>query len=90
MKTVFADSLYWIAIVKPGDQWGAPAKAARESLGDAIVVTTDEVLTEFLAALRRGGPQLRKAGAKMVRAILDNANIRVMPQARDGFLAGLD
>jgi len=90
MKTVFADSLYWTAIVRPGDQWGALAKAARASLGEAIVVTTDEVLTEFLATLSRGGPQLRKAAVRMVRAILGNPNIRVMPQARDGFLAGLE
>lgn len=90
MKTAFADSLYWTAIVKPGDQWGDPAKAAKKSLGDAIVVTTDEVLTEFLTALSRGGPALRKMAVKMVRAIMDNPNVRVIPQARDGFLAGLN
>jgi len=89
MKTVFVDSLYWTAIVKPDDPWGQPAKAARRALGEALLVTTDEVLTEFLAALSRGGPRLRQAAVKMVRAILSNPNVRVVPQARDGFLAGL-
>lgn len=89
MKTVFADSVYWIAIVNPGDHWTGPAKAAKQSLGEAVVVTTDEVLTEFLAALSHGGPSLRKAAVRMVRAILDNPNVKVAPQTRDGFLSGL-
>jgi len=52
MKTVFADSHYWIAIAKPGDPWADAAKAAKLSIGDVFIVTTDEVLTEFLAAFQ--------------------------------------
>jgi predicted nucleic acid-binding protein len=89
MKTVFADSVYWIAFVKPGDQWKGPAKAAMQGLGEAAIVTTDEVLTEFLTTLCKGGPILRKAAVKMVRAILDSPNVKVVPQTRGGFLAGL-
>jgi len=89
MKTVFADSLYWIAIAKPGDQWSRPAKAAKQGLGEAGIVTTDEVLAEFLNMLCPGGPSLRKTAVRMVQAILDNPNVKVVPQTRDGFLAGL-
>jgi predicted nucleic acid-binding protein len=89
MKTVFADSVYWIAIVKPGDPWNGPAKAARQSLGEAVIVTTDEVLTEFLTTLCKGGQILRKAAVKMVQVILNDPNVKVVPQTRDGFLAGL-
>lgn len=89
MKTVFADSHYWIAIANPTDQWTATAKAARASLGDVFIVSTDEVLTEFLAALSKG-ENMRKQAAKMVRAILENPNVRVVPQTRDSFLKGLN
>jgi predicted nucleic acid-binding protein len=89
MKTVFADSVYWITIVKPGDHWAGAAKSAKQSLGEAVIVTTDEVLTEFLTTLGNSGSILRKTAAKMVRAILDNPNVKVAPQTRDGFLAGL-
>ena len=89
MKSVFADSHYWIATVRPNDQWSEPAKRARERLGGVLLVTTDEVLVEFMAALSRGGPALRKAAVKMVRTILANPNVTVVPQARDGFLDGL-
>ncbi|MCX5647358.1 MAG: PIN domain-containing protein [Phycisphaerae bacterium] len=89
MKKVFADSNYWIAVVKPKDQWSETADRARKNVGDAILVTTDEVLIEFLTALSRGGPSLRRVAAKMVRAILGNANVRVIQQTREGFLKGV-
>ena len=88
MKTVFADSLFWIALVKPEDQWAKAAKTAKSNLGDVLIVTTDEVLTEFLTALSRG-KHMRKQAGKMVRAILANPNVRVVPQTRDSFLKGL-
>ena len=89
MKNVFADSHYWIAIVNPRDQWTEAAKAARALLGDTLIVTTDEVLTEFLAALR-SGEHMRKQAARMVRLILENPNVKVIPQTRDSFLKGLN
>jgi predicted nucleic acid-binding protein len=90
MKKVFADSSYWIAIVKPKDQWSGAADQAHKNLGsDVILVTTDEVLIEFLTALSSGGPFLRRIAVKMVRAILGNANVRVVQQTREGFLKGV-
>ena len=89
MKTVFADAVYWIATAKPNDSWREAAHAARQQLGPARLVTTDEVLTEFLAALSKGGPELRRGAVKTVRAILSNPNIKVVPQSRDSFQKGL-
>ena len=88
MKRVFADSHYWIAIVNPHDQWAEAAKAARALLGEALIVTTDEVLTEFLAAISIV-KYMRLEAAKMVRSILENPNVKVIPQTRDSFLKGL-
>ena len=89
MKVVFADTLYWVAIIKPRDQWKDAAHKAKGSLGNAILITTDEILTEFLNILAGGGPQLREQAGKMVIAIMDNPNVRVIPQTRDSFLKGL-
>ena len=87
--TVFADTQYWIAIVRPNDQWKEAAERARSSLGTVRLLTTDEVLTEFLTALSHGGKQLRRQAVKIVRAILDNPNVKVLPQTRDSFLNGV-
>jgi len=53
-------------------------------------VTTDEVLTEFLAALSKGGPRVRLAAARTVRAILSSPSVRVIPQSRASFGSGLN
>ncbi len=89
MKTVFADAVYWIAIVKPKDPWRAAALAAKEQISPARIVTTDEVLGEFLAGLSKSGPALRSKAVEMVQAILSDANVRVVPQSRDSFMKGL-
>ena len=89
MTTVFADTLYWVAIVRPNDPWQESANRARSLLGTTRLLTTDEVLTEFLTALRGGGEQVRRQAVKMVRAVLDNPNVEVLPQTRDSFLKGV-
>jgi len=89
MKSVFADSLYWIAVVGPRDPWGTAAASAKAALGEVRTLTTDEVLTEFLAALSTSGAALRQQAARMVRAIPSSPDVRVIPQSRDSFLTGL-
>ena len=52
MKQVFADTLYWVASITPGDPWHAPTLRAVAALGPVHLVTTEEVLVEFLSGLR--------------------------------------
>lgn len=90
MADVFADAAYWIAVSLVNDQWHQTAVEARQRVAGEALVTTDEVLTEFLAAMsRRGGPE-RTAAANAVHDILRNPGIRVIPQTRESFLHGLD
>ena len=48
MKKVFADTFYWVALTNPADSRYRDAVAIDGMLANATVVTTDEVLTEFL------------------------------------------
>jgi predicted nucleic acid-binding protein len=89
MRTVFADTVYWLAITKPDDQWSEVAKEVRASLGEVRLITTDEVLTEFLTGLASGGEYLRRQAAKMIKAIMESPNVKVLPQTRDSFLRGV-
>lgn len=89
MKAVFADTLCWVAVARPDDQWHEPSLRAREEIGRVRIVTTDEVLSEFLAALSKGGAALRTHAVAMVRAIIANPNVTVVPQSRLSFLTGL-
>ena len=90
MKTVFADTAYWIAIASPRDEWAVPAARARSILGDARIVTIDEILTEFLNSLASGGESVRRQAVKMVREILEASNVTVIRQSRGSFLGALE
>lgn len=53
MKTVFADTGYWVALLNPNDDWHTLALSASEALGKARLITTEMVLDELLAALSK-------------------------------------
>jgi hypothetical protein len=44
MRKVFADTLYWVATVRPNDAYAQAAMEARQAIGSCVIVTTDEVL----------------------------------------------
>jgi predicted nucleic acid-binding protein len=88
MRRVFADSLDWIAIASPRDQWHARTVGASQALKGVQIVTTEEVLTEFLNAFRYNAT-LRRAAATTVRGIQADPGTVILPQSRHSFLAGL-
>ena len=90
MRKVFADTVYWVATVRPNDPYHRASKVARDAIGPCILVTTDEVLCEFVTAFSRGGPVLRERAVRTVRTILDSPSIKVSAQSRDSFLRALD
>lgn len=47
MSEIFADSFYWIA-ANPADAWNQTATHFRQTSVETMLVTTDEVLIEFL------------------------------------------
>lgn len=55
---VFADTHYWVAVANSADQWSAAAVTAQSRLERLDIVTTDEVLVEFLQAERQ--PELKR------------------------------
>jgi uncharacterized protein len=89
VKLVFADTLYWGALLHPRDQYRTQATRARRALGDVRLVTTDEVLAELLDGLAQRGPALREVAAQAVRRILADEGVTVYPQSRQSFLEGL-
>ena len=90
MRIVFIDSLYLIALLMERDQWHRAAGQARSRLGSGVrFVTTYEVLTEFLASVSRGGPQVRRVAGATTHAILASEDIAVIAPSPELFTAGL-
>ena len=90
MRTVFADTHYWLAVTNPRDAWAETARTVRAQLGRVRLVTTDGVLTELLAAVCRAGPVARRRTALAVGAILTDPDVRVIPPSRESFLLALE
>jgi predicted nucleic acid-binding protein len=86
VNRAFADALYWVALALPNDPWHVPALEACSRLGNVRLVTTDEVLSEFLTALSGSGSYYRIKAAEAVRRILAGDGVTVLPQSRDTLL----
>jgi predicted nucleic acid-binding protein len=88
MRQVFADTVYWIALANPLDQWHPAAVRASGSLRGIMVVTSEEVLTEFLAHFSAQGQMVREGAVRYAERILNNPGITVRPQSHQTFLDG--
>ena len=82
MRTVFADSGYWIAMSNPRDQWYENAKAITAQLGSVQIVTSQMVLVEFLNFMSGRGQPLREKALSVVSDLTENPGVEIVPQSR--------
>jgi predicted nucleic acid-binding protein len=89
MRTVYADTSYWVALLNSRDGWHDRALDwSRRNPYDRLV-TCDEVLTKLLNYFSCLGPSARSHAAGFVRTLLHNPAIDVFASNRDLFLSGL-
>ena len=89
-ETPFADALYWVALTNPNDQWHEKAWRIAQGLRASRLVTTEEVLTEFLNFLSSRGAYLRQRASATVRRIETGREVEIIPQTHESFRAGLE
>ena len=85
MKAIFADTYYWIALTVPEDAGYERAQQIKDD-----IITTDEVLSEYLTFFCAAPERLRRRAAVNVQAILDDPTVRIVPQSHESFLGGLE
>lgn len=85
MRRVFADAFYWVALAHNKDQWHPRAVTVSQTLRGVEIVTTEEVLSEFLAHFSGFGRTLRQGAVRLVESILANPDIVVLPQSHQSF-----
>ncbi len=89
MSALFADTFYWIALADFTDSAHQRAMALSVEWKDSLIVTTDEVLAEYLTFFAMAPEQMRRKAVTNVQRILENPGVRVVPQSRESFLAGM-
>ncbi|PWT99412.1 MAG: nucleic acid-binding protein [Terriglobia bacterium] len=90
MRTVFADTFYWAALTSSNDSAHQRALDLSRLLAPDRIVTTDEVLCEYLALFAGARPSVRAQAGRNVAELMKSVIVLLFPQSRDSFLAGLD
>ena len=88
MKTVFADTGYWLALLNPRDQLHGKVQSVSASLGQVRIITSEMVLDELLAGL--SVPPVRATAINAVSSVLTNPNVEVVPQTSLQFREAFD
>src|SRR5207247_7388730 len=78
-----------IALANPAEQWHQASRDFSKANQDATLVTTDEVLTEFLNYFAEAGEHMRNVITQMCEQVMNHPRIVVLPQTRESFLKGL-
>jgi predicted nucleic acid-binding protein len=89
MTALFADTFYWIALADATDNSHQRALALTKERAGSHIVTTDEVLAEYLTFFATAPEPFRRAAADSVQRLLASSLVQVIAQSRDSFLAGL-
>lgn len=90
MVDIFADTFYWIALANPADAAHHSALALDLPNPKANLVTTDEVLSEFLNYFADAGARKRGIVVGMFEAAMRHPGIEVLPQTRQTLMRGVD
>ena len=90
MIAVFADTSYWIALTNIDDADHEKAKTVMRSLPPRPLLTTEQVLTQYLNYFSAWGPRFRQKAAGNVQAMFSIETVRISPDVTEAFQAGLD
>lgn len=90
MNVVFADTFYWAALTSTNDSAHTRALQLSRSLQPERIITTEEVLSEYLAFFSNADPSIRERAYTMVTSLFDNKGVYVCPQSHESFMNGLE
>lgn len=88
MEKIFADSCYWIGLFDPKDQLHAKASKAKDRYKEHQLVTTQEVLTEFLTRMKASDKDRRTKAVEFLRNINEDQKVQVLSQSHESFDQG--
>jgi uncharacterized protein len=89
MNPLFADTFYWIALADLADASHQRAVALTAERRGSLIVTTDEVLAEYLTFFAAAPEPIRRKAVINAQRILEAPGVEVIPQSRASFLSGV-
>jgi predicted nucleic acid-binding protein len=89
MSAVFADTFYWIALADSADNAHRRALELTSEFANQSIVTTDEVLVEYLTFFATAHERMRRKALTNAQRILQTPGVYVVPQSRGSLLSGM-
>jgi uncharacterized protein len=89
MKRVFADTSYWVAVLRDNDQWFQVAIFAASKIGQSEIVTTESVLIEVLNYFSEYRSDIKQYVVEYIESTLQDEDILVLLHNHDDFLKAL-
>ncbi|MEI6429633.1 MAG: PIN domain-containing protein [Pseudanabaena sp. ELA607] len=80
MKTVFADTSYWIAFLNEDDDLYEIAIQTTEKLFPMQIVTSEMILSELLNHVSKKGKNFRNAAVNFINQLNEEPNVVITPQ----------
>ena len=90
MKTVFADTGYWIALINSKDELHQKARNLTQKLTHIKIITSEMVLSELLNAFSKQGTFLRQAAVQLINQSYKKTQIVIIPQTPQLFRQALN
>ena len=90
MIPVFADTLFWIAVINPLDQWHENAIEAERGIEGRSLVATESVLLEGLNYFSGYGAESRDRAVRIAYRLLKRADVLILEQTRAIFIEGVE
>lgn len=90
MAVAFADTFYWIALINADDTAHERVAAFDIAPTRPGLVTTEEVLVEFLTFFSGRGQLSCAKAVAVAHSVASNKDIRVVPQSHQSYLSGLN
>lgn len=89
MKVVFADTVYWIALLNPNDKFHDKAKEHSESLITARLVTSEAVLIRLFNYFYGWEEEFQAAASKLTENLYDDPSVTIISQTSTLFQEGV-
>ena len=80
MRTLFADTAYWLALILTDDPWHDVAMLLSHEHDNAKIVTTEMVITELLNAVSRLGEYHRTRAIDEILRMRADPNVEIVGQ----------
>jgi predicted nucleic acid-binding protein len=82
---VFADTVYWFALLSPRDALHHRASEAARVYKAEQIVTSEMILTELLNSFSEAGQERRAAIVRAVESLRDRRRVAIYPQTSQLF-----